>query len=61
MTLMIVFVLLLVSLPVLTDLVVQSMYLCSIDTHALAVPGTCKYIAVQVMTGLAHIMSAGST
>ena len=47
-----------VSLPV---LVIQSKCICtSTDTHALAVAGTCKYFAVQVMTGLAHIMSAKS-
>ena len=32
----------------------------SIDTHARAVSGNCKYIAVQVVTGLVHIMSAES-
>ncbi len=56
---MIGFVLLLVALPVL-GLTVYTVIYMSIDTHALAVPCTCKYFAVQVMTGLAHIMSAKS-
>ena len=51
---MIGFVLLLVSLPV---LVIQSIQLyMSLDSHAWAVSGNCKYTAVQVVTGFVHFV-----